>query len=135
MDLKDLISISKDIKFIKKDLSQTDNLKFLNKYKFDFIFHCATYGQPSKWMQQGIKTISLNTELLKYLLDKATKDNSRIMFLFSRCGELKKKKLLLTKVLQPQFKNMNRIPYKFSKLGEELCSFKKIFNTKVYVVD
>ena len=136
--LKDLISTSKDIKFIKKDLSQTDNLKFLNKYKFDFIFHCATYGQPSKWMQQGIKTISLNTESLKYLLDKSTKDNSKIMFFSSVdvYGELKNKKAPVDENFQPQFKNMNRIPYKFSKLlGEELCSlYKKEFNTKVYVI-
>ena len=75
--LKDLLSFSKELKFIKKDLSHTKNLKFLDKLKFDYIFHCATYGQPSKWMQQGIKTISLNTGTLKYLLDKATKDNQK----------------------------------------------------------
>tara|TARA_B100001027_G_C16266887_1_gene332587 strand:- start:4979 stop:6037 length:1059 start_codon:yes stop_codon:yes gene_type:complete len=136
--LKELISFSREIKFIKKDLSQTKNLKFLDKLKFDFIFHCATYGQPSKWMQQGIKTISLNTGTLKYLLDKATKDKSKIMFFSSVdvYGELKNKKQPVDEYFQPEFKNMNRIPYKFSKLvGEELCNlYKKEYKTKVYII-
>jgi UDP-glucuronate decarboxylase len=36
--------------------------------KFDFIFHCATYGQPQKFSAEWRETVKLNVDLLFHLL-------------------------------------------------------------------
>ncbi len=47
-----------------------------NLTEYDFIFHAATYGQPSKFTQKGIETLILNgpivLELSKFLSPKGT---------------------------------------------------------------
>ena len=49
--------------YFKYDLSKVNIQKELDKYyfNFDIILHLATYGQPSKFMENEIKTIKLNT--------------------------------------------------------------------------
>lgn len=37
--------------------------------KFDYVFHCATYGQPQKFSVEWRETIGLNTNLIFQLLD------------------------------------------------------------------
>lgn len=41
--------------------------------KYDFVFHCATFGQPEKFSAEWRETVSLNVEVLMRLLDLATK--------------------------------------------------------------
>ena len=41
-------------------------IKTLIKRKFDYIFHCASYGQPKKWQGNELDTIFLNVNLLKH---------------------------------------------------------------------
>ena len=67
--LQKILKDDKNFKFIKANLNKKNNLQKLKKIKFDFIFHCATYGQPSLWMRDQISTINLNTTVLKFFLD------------------------------------------------------------------
>jgi nucleoside-diphosphate-sugar epimerase len=56
------------------------NEKFLNGLpNADFIVHAAGYGQPDKFMNQAIETISLNTQSLLALLGKLNK-NGRLLY-------------------------------------------------------
>ena len=46
--------------------------------KFDFIFHCASYGQPGKFMAQKVNTLKLNTVTLFKLFD-VLNENGRFL--------------------------------------------------------
>ena len=61
------------------DVKKEKKEKKILKEKFDFIFHCATYGQPKKWEGNEKKTIKLNIDLLKQVLDHSLKYKSRIL--------------------------------------------------------
>ena len=52
------------IKFLKMDLTNKKKVDKILKKRFNFIFHCATYGQPKKWKGNEDKTIKLNIDLL-----------------------------------------------------------------------
>ncbi len=41
----------------------------LKNVKFDYIFHLATYGQPGKFVANGIETMKLNSTVLMRLFD------------------------------------------------------------------
>ncbi len=71
------------IKFLQIDLTDKKKVNTILKNKFDFIFHCATYGQPKKWEGNENKTIKLNISLLKQVLDHSVKYKSRILYLSS----------------------------------------------------
>ena len=55
------------------NLNDEKKFKSLLKKKFDFIFHCATYGQPKKWSGNEWGTINLNINILKFILDQYSK--------------------------------------------------------------
>jgi len=68
---------SKNIRYIQNDLSTTsldENLKF------DYIFHCATYAQPKKFLQHPHETVTLNIEVLFRLLELAKKNNATFLY-------------------------------------------------------
>ena len=77
--LQKILKDDKNFKFIKANLNKKNNLQKLKKIKFDFIFHCATYGQPSYDERSDIYT-NLNTTVLKFF-DKSLRDNLSILFL------------------------------------------------------
>ena len=70
---------NKKIKSFNLNLVKT-NTNFLPK--FDYIFHCAGYGQPKKFLQNKIDNIFLNTSVL-YDLSKKLKKNGKIFFMSS----------------------------------------------------
>lgn len=81
---------SKKITYLHYDLSRN---KLLTSTKFDHIIHCATYGQPKKFLQHPIETVKLNIDTLIHLLDLAMKTNSTFLCLSSSeiYGEADKK--------------------------------------------
>ena len=64
--LKKIIIEDKKVGFLRANLNNQNDLKKFLKQKYDFIFHCATYGQPSLWMKDQLSTINLNTSVLKF---------------------------------------------------------------------
>jgi len=79
---KEIFQVSK-IKFHKFDLNDKKKLKKILNKKFDFIFHCATYGQPKKWENNELNTVNLNINILKLIIDHSIKHKSRILYLSS----------------------------------------------------
>lgn len=69
---------SKYFTFYKSDLST--NLRALSGLKFDFIFHCATYGQPNKFSKNHLSTLLLNTKTIYDLKNKIKKNGKFICF-------------------------------------------------------
>ena len=137
--LKSIIKKDKNFQFIKADLNKELNLKKLFNKKFDFIFHCATYGQPSLWMKDQLSTINLNTNVLKFFLDKSKKDNSSILFFSSAdvYGHVNTLKKPITENYNfENVSNLNRSAYGGSKrIGESLCTYyRNNLNVKAYVV-
>jgi nucleoside-diphosphate-sugar epimerase len=63
------------------DLSNAAHISQL-PYDQDIIIHAAGYGQPSKFMEKGLKTIELNTATTD-ALHQHLADNSRFLFLSS----------------------------------------------------
>jgi UDP-glucuronate decarboxylase len=43
--------------------------EFLHLGQFDYVFHCATYGQPQKFSNEWRETIRLNVDVLFWLLE------------------------------------------------------------------
>lgn len=81
---------SKKITYLKTDLSK----RFLKKnFQFDYLIHCATYGQPKKFLQHPLETITLNIGTLSRLLDLAKKNKAKVAYLSSAeiYGEADKK--------------------------------------------
>ena len=74
---------NKNIRFIKMDLNDNKKFKMIMKQKFDFIFHCATYGQPKKWVNNEWATINLNINSLKFILENSVKYRSKVLFVSS----------------------------------------------------
>ena len=79
---RDIFHNSK-INFHKFDLNNEKKLKKILNKKFDFIFHCATYGQPKKWENNELNTVNLNINILKIIIDHSIKYKSRILYLSS----------------------------------------------------
>ena len=127
----------KKIKFIQSDLSDEKKLKKVLKVKFDYIFHCATYGQPKKWEDNILNTVCLNTNILKLILNHSVKYKSRILYLSSAAVYKVNKKANINNENSPlsigNFFTENI--YACSKiLGEKLCEFyKKKYNIPVFV--
>jgi len=75
--------IFKDCQIIQSDITNSESFKKLPKY--DCIIHAAGYGQPGKFLENKIKTISLNTNSTINLFDKL---NDGGKFLFVSTSEL-----------------------------------------------
>ena len=111
--------------------------KILNK-KFDFIFHCATYGQPKKWDNNELSTVNLNIKILKLILDHSIKYKSRILYLSSALVYAipKKKSQIISEASEM---GVGTFPtekiYASSKLiAEQICKiYKKKYDLPVYV--
>ena len=137
--LKSIIKKDKKFKFIKADLNNAVDLQKFSNKKFDFILHCACYGQPSLWMKDQLSTINLNTLVLKFFLDKSKKDNSSILFFSSAdvYGHVNTMKKPITENYNfENTSNLNRSAYGGSKrIGESLCRYyRDKFNVKAYSV-
>jgi UDP-glucuronate decarboxylase len=66
---------NKEVNFYKIDLT-TKNISKDKKY--DFIFHFAGYGQPSKFIRNSISTYSLNSTVVSQLQNNLKKDGKFI---------------------------------------------------------
>lgn len=73
---------NKNFKFIKKDLYKL-NRKNIPNLKFDYIIHLAGIPSPVYYKQYPLKTIYLNSELTRELLEKSKKQNSKFIFFSS----------------------------------------------------
>jgi dTDP-glucose 4,6-dehydratase/UDP-glucuronate decarboxylase len=135
---KEIYKNSNRIKFIKADINDLKNIKIILKKKFNYIFHCATYGQPKKWDENQFSTINLSTKILKILLDYSLKNKTKILYFSSAdvySANDNKKKLIdeNDKLGLPEFSN--RIIYSASKIiGEQLCKIYKNKGVRAYVV-
>ena len=120
------------------DLTNEKKFKQLIKKKFDFIFHCASYGQPKKWQGNELKTANLNINLLKLILEHSVKYKSRILYLSSASiYEIpKNKKIINENSSLGMGKFPGEIMYVSSKIiGEQLCKiYKKKYNLPIYIV-
>ena len=134
---KDIIQSDTRVNFFKKDLNKIQNRSFFKK-KYNYIFHCATYAQPSLWMKKINSTINLNINILKILLDLSKKDNSKLMFFSSvDVYGIKRYKKQITENLSTENSVFNfRSAYgKSKKIGEALCKFyRKKFGLNIFVV-
>ena len=72
------IKISKKFKFIRCDLSKELSNKISSK--FDIIFHCAGYAQPSKFISDPIATLCLNSFAIDNLLKRIVYKGNFIFF-------------------------------------------------------
>jgi UDP-glucuronate decarboxylase len=70
-------------KIIQGDICDPEN--FVGLPKFDLIIHCAGYGQPGKFLENKIKTISLNTTATIKLFDCLSNQGK---FIFVSTSEL-----------------------------------------------
>ena len=127
------------IKFYNFDLNNTKKLKTILNKKFNFIFHCATYGQPKKWNNNEFSTINLNINVLKNILDHSIKHKSRILYLSSTLVyAIPKKKSYI--INEDSELGVGKFPtemiYANSKLiAEQLCKiYKKKYNLPIYIV-
>jgi len=126
------------IKFLRMDLTNEKKVNKILKKDFDFIFHCATYGQPKKWEGNEKKTIKLNINLLKQILDHSVKYKSRILYLSS--AAVYKIPNNNRKIDETSDLDVGKFPgeiiYANSKIiGEQLCKiYKKKYKLPIYIV-
>lgn len=72
----------KNFSFQKKDLCKL-NKKNIPKIKFDYIIHLAGIPSPTYYKKQPFKTIYLNSELTRELLEISKKYKSKFIFFSS----------------------------------------------------
>ena len=76
---KELIDVG-DFSYMRGDLS---DVNFIDRLpNVDYIIHAATYGQPMRFMQDQVKTISLNTSTTIALINRL-KPNGKFLFISS----------------------------------------------------
>jgi UDP-glucuronate decarboxylase len=80
---KNFINLFDGCTIIKEDITNYNSFKDLPNY--DVIIHSAGYGQPSRFMDNKVKTISLNTTATINLFEKLNKNGN---FLFMSTSEL-----------------------------------------------
>lgn len=80
---KNFETLFENCELIKGDITDTNLFNTLPSY--DYIIHSAGYGQPNKFMDDKIKTISLNTTATINLFKKLNINGS---FLFMSTSEL-----------------------------------------------
>lgn len=137
--LKDILYESTNINFIKIDLIKSLYLKKILNKNFDYIFHCATYGQPEKWKENYFNIISLSTSTLKLVLDHSKKFKSKVMYFSS--ADVYSIGIGNNKKIDEDFlvgvpNHLRRSVYFGSKiLGEKLCKiYKQNYNLPIYIV-
>lgn len=127
----------RNVIFIQADLSK----QFDFNYKVDYIFHSACYGQPKKFLNDKLKTISLNVDVVKSLLAIAKENKAKFMFFSS--GAIYGYEYIPEEVIPiPESYNGNcsttepRAVYCESKrLGETICSvYREDYGVNVYIV-
>jgi len=82
---------NKKIKFIKDDISR---IKKNNYKKYDCIIFSAGYGQPSRFLQNPLETIELNTSSLKTFILKLKKGGKFLYLSSSEIYNKNKKKVI-----------------------------------------
>jgi UDP-glucuronate decarboxylase len=71
---------------IKKDITDEKALEELkNMPNYDYIFHCAGYAQPNKFLENKVKTIQLNTYSTIKLFENLTNNGT---FVFMSTSEI-----------------------------------------------
>lgn len=79
-DLPDfLVEIFKGVDIVKGDITVPHSDQCT---KYDVIIHSAGYGQPSKFLQNELKTIKINTYATEHLLERLEK-NGKFLFISS----------------------------------------------------
>jgi dTDP-glucose 4,6-dehydratase/UDP-glucuronate decarboxylase len=48
---------------------------------YDFVIHAATYGQPKKFLDHPLETLSLNSSVTEYLLNLSARSKARFLFM------------------------------------------------------
>lgn len=124
---------SKNITYLRFDLSKK---KYIPKKHFDFVIHCATYGQPKKFLSYPIETIRLNINVLLDLLALAKKNKATFLCLSSSeiYGEADKKNIPTSESYYGYVNTLSdRAIYAESKrLAETICYFhSKSMNVKI----
>lgn len=127
-----LLKKNKKIKILKYDLTKT-NIKF--SFKFDYIFHLASYGQPDKFTSKPLQTFKLNTETIVNLT-KLLKKKGQFFYLSSSeiysglDGNISEEKIGTVNT------DHARACYIFSKLGGEtlLSIFNKIYKINYKII-
>ena len=125
--------VFEDCNTIYSDITEVTNLDFLPN--FDLIIHSSGYGQPTKFLQNKIKTVEINTTVTLRLLNKLTSTGT---FLFLSSSEvynglydnnISEEQIGLTTPTHP------RSPYIESKrCGESICNIFRENGQNVKVV-
>jgi dTDP-glucose 4,6-dehydratase/UDP-glucuronate decarboxylase len=123
-----------DLVLLQADLAEP----FSFDEKVDYIFHAAGYAQPKLFLQEKLKTISLNVETAKALLELARLHGARLVFFSSGdiYGEIPR-----TMGAVPETYNGNLCPTaprsiygEAKRLGESICSiYRNDYNVQVYI--
>lgn len=82
---------NRKIKFIKNDISK---LKKNNFKEYDCIIFSAGYGQPSKFLDNPVETIDINTSSLKFFISKLKKGGKFLYLSSSEIYNKNKKKII-----------------------------------------
>jgi len=75
-----------DVKYFSWDLSKPVPAEMLGSY--DFVFFCAGYGQPKKFIKNKMGTIFLNTVGLDSLLDHCSDQDKECNFVYLSSSEI-----------------------------------------------
>ena len=141
-----IITISKSgpNSFIKKFNKKKNNLKinlekkFNLKTKINYIFHCAGYARPKKWMSNKLSTINLNVFGTQQLLEIAKKNKAKLIF-FSTLdvyGYVSKNNLPVKEDYKGliECSNKSNAYGEAKRIGENLCSiYRYEKKLKVYI--
>ncbi|MFH1246174.1 MAG: NAD-dependent epimerase/dehydratase family protein [Candidatus Liptonbacteria bacterium] len=113
---------NKYLSFARDDLSKP----FKISGKYDLIFHAACYGQPARFIEEPLQTISLNVDTTRTLLEIARKSKGTFVFFSSAeiYGEIPKVAGGIDESFTGSISTLNpRAVYGESKrLGETLCA-------------
>lgn len=120
---------------IQADLSK----QFHFENRVDYIFHAAGYGQVKLWFQDKLKTIAINVDAVRSLLEIARKNKAKFIFLSSAYVYG-----YIAKDFRPAAETYNGscsttaplAAYSESKrMGETICSiYKNEYNVNAYIV-
>src|SRR5581483_5720457 len=127
--------LDKNISFKKIDLSKP----FRIDGKFDYIFHAAGYGQPSKFVSDPFSTVAVNIDATRTLLEIAERSRGTFIFFSSAevYGEMPQG-IDSFKETYPGIPDVfgPRGVYQQSKrLGESLClAFERLHKTRIRIV-
>jgi len=120
---------NKKIKIIQNDISKNKLRIFKN---YDCIIFCAGYGQPSKFLNNPIETINLNTTILNSFMHKLRREGK---FLYISSSEIynknKKKNLTENDIGQTNTDDPRASYIEAKRCGEAIVNI----NKKKYNID